>query len=62
MSIEIELAYGRDGITLKLPDEVSPTVIRKQKQIVSGGQSQLVTSALASPMGCEELGKIAKDC
>jgi lactate racemase len=57
---EIELQYGRDGLVVKLPDELEVQVIRKQPMAVVADERQAVHAALQNPMGCPSLRELAQ--
>ena len=49
--MKIELAYGKTGMTLAVPQDVSATVIRKKPMPIPADAAAVVAAALAQPMG-----------
>lgn len=57
---EIELAFGRGGLTFTVPETARPTVIRKRALPVPADQAALIATALDAPIGAPRLGDLAK--
>jgi len=58
--VKVELAYGRDGLIVDLPDAVDIRLIRKPPMPVLGNERQAVADALALPDSSPPLGEIAR--
>ena len=48
--MDIDLLYGRDGLTVRLPDDLEVTVIRKPSMPVAASPEAAVRAALAKPV------------
>ena len=64
--MQVPLLYGRDGITVTLPDEVDVTVIRKPTMPMVADPASAVRDALASPVAAPDgasttLSELAKN-
>ena len=55
----VELAYGQTGLSVDLPANCRATVIRKPPIAISSDSKTLVRQALANPVGCEPLERLA---
>lgn len=58
---EIELAFGRTGLRVSLPENTRPTVIRKRPLPVPADQAGVISAALDAPIGAPPLHELAKD-
>lgn len=58
---DIELAFGRDGLVVDLPDAAKPTVIRKRALPVPADQSAAIEAALDNPIDVPTLSELAAD-
>jgi len=56
----VELAYGRDGLTVTLPDQAEVTVIRKKPLPKVSDPNGAVADALASPIGSPPLAELVR--
>ncbi len=59
--MEIELAYGKTGLKVKLPEGAEPTVIRKQPLEIPSDPAALIANALDAPTGAAPLREFASD-
>ncbi|MEM8662807.1 MAG: nickel-dependent lactate racemase [Pseudomonadota bacterium] len=58
--MKIELAYGRGGMVLDVPQDVSATIVTKSPRPVPEDPSQVIADALAAPMNAPLLEEAAK--
>ena len=58
--MEVELAFGTTGLTVDLPGEARPTVIRKPQMAVIEDPTEAIEAALAAPIGSPPLDQLAK--
>ena len=58
--MEIELAFGKDGLALTLPDTWPVTVIAKPEMPVLADPAEAMAQALAAPHGCPPLAEIVR--
>lgn len=58
---DIELAFGRGGLVVDLPDAAKPTVIRKRALPVPEDQSGAIEAALDNPIDVPTLSELAAD-
>ncbi|MEM8587130.1 MAG: nickel-dependent lactate racemase [Pseudomonadota bacterium] len=58
---DIELAFGRGGLVVDLPDAAKPTVIRKRALPVPADQSAAIEAALDNPIDVPTLSELAAD-
>ena len=58
--MNIDLLYGRKGLTIDLPDAVRAHVIRKHPMPLLPDPSGAVRQALEKPVGCPSLQELAK--
>jgi nickel-dependent lactate racemase len=58
--MEVDILYGRDGLTVNLPDDIKVTVVRKHPMTPLCKPVQAVKQALKKPVGCSPLGEIAR--
>jgi lactate racemase len=58
--MQIDLLYGTVGLTLTLPDNVSPTIIRKPRMPRIEDPRFAVAEALKSPVGVGPLAELAR--
>lgn len=58
--MKIDLAFGRSGLNVSLPETVSPIVIRKPSIAVPDDPLAAVCAALDAPLGAPALGQLAK--
>ena len=56
---DIELAFGRGGLVVGLPDAARPTVIRKRPLPVPDDQSAAIEAALDNPIDVPMLSELA---
>lgn len=61
MSDSIEMAFGRNGLRLQLPNGCQPTIIRKPDVRSADLGSAGVEAALDAPIGCAPLQALARD-
>lgn len=57
--MQVQLAYGREGVTVDLSPPIRPTLIRKPTMPLPVDPAAAVASALDSPSGCEPLPVLA---
>ncbi len=57
--MQIDLSFGHNGLKLTLPDSLAATVIRKPTMPVTRSSAEIIDSALASPIGAEQLESLA---
>ena len=57
--MKIELAFGHSGIEVDLPSEANPTVLRKPAMTVPGAADEIISHALAHPIGSQNLARLA---
>ncbi|MEM7424178.1 MAG: nickel-dependent lactate racemase [Pseudomonadota bacterium] len=57
--MDIELEYGRSGLTLPVPDGVRPTVIRKPRMVLPDDPATEIARVLDSPMDVPALTEFA---
>lgn len=61
MNVEpIDLAYGRGFLQIRLPENASPTIIRKTKKSKIENPDEVIREALACPIGAPNLKDFAK--
>jgi nickel-dependent lactate racemase len=60
--MRVVMKYGRDGLTLDLPDDLDVAVIRKRVMPVLKDPEAILKSALANPVCCKSLIEEARDC
>lgn len=53
--MEIELAYGRSGLTLSIPEKIDARIIRKERLPVPINPAQVIEDALNSPIAAPPL-------
>jgi len=58
--MEVDIFYGRKGLTINLPDDVNVTLVRKHPMTPLSKPVQAVKQALQDPVGCSPLDEIAK--
>ncbi|RJR48574.1 MAG: nickel-dependent lactate racemase [Desulfobacteraceae bacterium] len=58
--MKVDLFYGRNGLTVDLPDDLQLSIIRKYPMAPLPDPVQAVKSALYSPVGSPPLGELAK--
>lgn len=58
--MEIEILYGRKGLTINLPDDIHVTLVRKHPMNPLSRPIQAVEHALQNPVGSPPIGEIAK--
>ncbi len=58
--MEIELLYGREGLTLEIPEAVDAHVIEKPAFPSAGAPGAQIATALAHPRGSASLAELAK--
>ena len=58
--MEVDILYGRNGLTVNLPDDIKVTVVRKHPMTPLSRPVQAVKKALEEPVGCSPLGEIAR--
>jgi nickel-dependent lactate racemase len=58
--MKIELAYGRTGVTLDVPEGVEATIIRKTPLPIPADPHAVIAEALAAPIGAPPLEEAAK--
>ncbi len=59
--MKIELAYGRTGLELSVPETVSATIVRKESLPVPGNPAQVIENALNAPIAAPSLEEAARD-
>lgn len=59
MGNRVELAYGRTGLLVDLPVDCRATVVRKPPIAISSDSATLIQHALANPVGCKPLERLA---
>ncbi|MEM9356256.1 MAG: nickel-dependent lactate racemase [Pseudomonadota bacterium] len=57
---KIELAYGRSGLELELPDKAQPHIIRKPAMPIPADPGAVIDAALDQPIEAEALEEAAK--
>jgi nickel-dependent lactate racemase len=60
--MEVDLLYGRDGLTISLPDGAEATVVRKPDMPVLEDPAPAVADAFDRPFGTEPLSTLARGC
>ena len=60
MTHHVDIAYGQGHLTVQLPENVKPTVIRKHTLPKLADQQGAVTQALQHPVGSAPLAELAK--
>ena len=58
--MEVDILYGRNGLTVNLPDDIKVTVVRKYPMTPLSKPFRAVKKALQEPVGCSPLGEIAR--
>ncbi len=58
--MDVKLNYGREGITLQLPDDLEVSLINKKVMPVAPDPGQTITKALANPIGSGTLAAEAE--
>ena len=58
--MKVDLLYGREGITVTLPDDLRVTVLRKHPMTPLGNPNRAVKEALEKPVGCPPLSELAR--
>ena len=58
--MKIELAFGQTGLSLELPEQAKPTVLRKPVMQVSASAGEIIHNALNQPIGCDDLSVLAR--
>lgn len=58
--MQIELMYGRDGLTIDLADDLEVTVIRKPEMPILADAAAAISDALATPVEAAPLADLAK--
>lgn len=58
--MKITMNYGRQGLTLDLPDEWEVTVVNKRPMPVHPAPEEAVRQALEEPVGCAPLQELAR--
>jgi len=56
---QIELAYGQTGLSVSLPPQCSPTIIRKPPLKAAGDGASQIEHALQNPIGSDRLEALA---
>ena len=56
------MKYGKDGITIDLPDDLGVVIIRKQVMPILNDPKATLRSALTNPIGCKPLYEEAISC
>jgi nickel-dependent lactate racemase len=57
--MNVDLLYGRNGIPLRLPDDIRVTVVNKHPMNLVRNPVQAVKQALEKPVGCPSLAEMA---
>ena len=60
--MDVDLLYGRDGLTISLPDGAEATVVRKPDMPVLEDPAAAVADAFDRPFGTEPLSTLARGC
>jgi len=60
--MKIDLAYGTGLLSVELPPEVVPTIIRKPSFPSHGSPADIISDALANPIGSGTLKALANGC
>ena len=58
--MQIDLAYGRQGLSVSLPSKAAATIIRKPELAVADDAAGAIEAALAAPIGSRTLEHFAK--
>ncbi len=58
--MKVEIAYGKTGLTVTLPDDADVTVIRKPVLPVPDNPGRLIAEALENPVGAPALADLAR--
>lgn len=58
--MKVELLYGRDGMTLDVPDNARVHLIEKPAFPNAADPLEQISTAFSAPMGCAPLGKLAQ--
>ncbi|MGP1395772.1 MAG: nickel-dependent lactate racemase [Inquilinaceae bacterium] len=58
--MDVELAFGRQGLTVTLPAAARPTVIRKPPLDIPGDPAAAIQAALDAPVGSGRLDQVAR--
>lgn len=59
-SNKVDLRYGRGSLTISLPDDSEPTIIRKPRMPILSSPVSAIDSALAQPIASEPLAGLAR--
>lgn len=57
--MKVELAYGRNGLSVELPEQADATIVRKPDIPVDGDATELLNQALAEPVASPTLEVLA---
>jgi len=60
--MRVVMKYGRNGLTLDLPDNLDVAMIHKRVMPVLKDPEAILKSALANPVGCKSLMEEARNC
>ena len=60
--MRVVMKYGRDGLTLDLPDDLDVAVIHKRVMPILKDPESILKSALANPVCCKSLIEEARNC
>ncbi len=60
--MQVRMNYGREGLTLTLPDDWQVDVVNKKAMPVLSDPLKAVTEALSAPVGCRPLKEEARAC
>jgi len=58
--MDVELLYGRAGLTIALPDRCRPTIVRKPAMPLIADPAAAVAQALDAPVGVPPLAELAR--
>ena len=57
--MEVKLAFGQNGLQVKLPERAMPTIIQKPKIKIPKDQNAVINNAISSPIGSPSLISLA---
>ena len=57
--MEVNLAFGQNGLRIKLPKEAVPTIIQKPEIKIPQDQKAVINNAMSNPIGSSKLINLA---
>ena len=58
--MEIELQYGKKGLSVHLPELCTPTIIKKPKMPILSDHKSAIDKALTNPINSQPLAELSK--